>query len=118
MSARFTDHRFSVDGEVIRVVVAGDVLALPHSGWSYSGFGQSISVDWLLTQPRQPLPGKTKARRELLARCLVQALDAHHDPDRVPGTRAPTCRDRGCYLVRTDDCPADVCKDGCRMVHL
>lgn len=39
---RTTTHRYSVDGDRIRVVVAGDVIALPEEGWSCGGFGTHI----------------------------------------------------------------------------
>ena len=76
------DYRFSYGGEVIRVIVAGDVLALPGEGWALGGFGQHISVEWLLTQPRHRLPGR-KARWELLATCRMRALEEHRAAERA-----------------------------------
>jgi hypothetical protein len=69
-------YLFTHQGEPIRVVIAGDVLALPDERWSMGGFGSSISVEWLLHEAR--LPG-TKARRNVLAFCLVHALRTHHE---------------------------------------
>lgn len=71
------DYRFTLDGFEIRVVIAGDVVALPEEGWSYPGFGAFISEEWLLTQPKPRIPG-SKARRLALAACIVAALEEHH----------------------------------------
>lgn len=38
-------------------------------------------------------------------------------PGHVPGPLAPGCAQLGCELVRTDDCPSDVCDKGCAMVR-
>ena len=74
---KVSEHRFSWEGEEIRVIVAGDVLALPAERWSLGGFGCTIDVPWLLHEGG--LPGrKGSERRRVLARCLVQALHAHH----------------------------------------
>lgn len=82
------EYRFSYQGETLCVVVAGDVLALPEERWSMGGFGRSISVEWLLYEAR--LPGAA-ARKKVLAKCLVQALDTHHAgaPARGDGEREP-----------------------------
>lgn len=69
------EYRFRWNGDVIRVVVAGDVLALPDEQWSMGNFGAQITEEWLHHEGR--LPG-TKARRAVLANCLVRALDTHH----------------------------------------
>lgn len=98
-----SEFEFQWRGDVIRVVVAGDVLALPLEFWSLGGFGQTISVEWLLHEGKLPGP---KARREALAHCLVRALDAHHkrvivaagDGDttpRGPSVRCSTCKGSG-----------------------
>ncbi len=69
------EYRFRWRGDEIRVVVAGDVLALPDERWSMGNFGTSISVEWLLHSGK--LPG-SKLHREGLAACLVRALAEHH----------------------------------------
>lgn len=69
------DMRFTVDGEVVRVVIVGDVIALPNQGWSMAGFGTSISVEWMLHDGK--LPGRAAWRRKL-AQCVVDALRFHH----------------------------------------
>lgn len=75
-----TDLRYRLDGDLVRVVIAGDVIALPmpagRAGWSMSGFGAYIDVGWLLAEGA--LPGKTKARREALAKILIAALGEHN----------------------------------------
>lgn len=75
-----TDLRYRLDGDLIRVVIAGDVIAMPmpagRAGWSMSGFGAHIDAGWLLAEGA--LPGKTKARREALANILVAALTEHN----------------------------------------
>lgn len=72
----WSDYRYSVDGFEVRVVVAGDVVALPDDRWSMGGFGSSISLEWMLYEAR--LPGRTKHERTILARCIVRALEEHH----------------------------------------
>lgn len=79
-----SDLRYSWHGEVIRVVVAGDVLALPDERWSMGGFGTSITEEWLLHEAR--LPG-TKVRKKVLASVLVRALASHHGQPVGAGTR-------------------------------
>lgn len=74
---RAGSYRFPVAGDSIRVVIAGDVIALPEEGWSYGGFGRHISEEWLLTQPRPRIPG-TKARRKMLVACVRAALEEHY----------------------------------------
>jgi hypothetical protein len=77
-SPRPGHYRFSPpDGDPVRVVIAGDVIALPEEGWSLGGFGRSISEEWLLTQPRPRIPG-TKARRLVLVACIRAALEEHY----------------------------------------
>lgn len=58
-----------------RVIVFGDVLALPYEFWCMGGFGTSIEVNWLLRNGK--LPGSLDKRKELAA-ILVQALDLAH----------------------------------------
>lgn len=70
-----SDLRITVDGEIFRVVVVRDVLALPDHGWSRGSFGSSIDAAWLLAEGRLPGP---KPLRQRLARALVRALDVHH----------------------------------------
>lgn len=72
---RTTEHRYRWNGDEIRVIVAGDVLALPYEGWSGENYGSSITEEWLLHEARLPGPA---GRRRALARCLVMALDEHH----------------------------------------
>lgn len=73
------DYRYSFDGEVFRVVVAGDVIALPNEEWSYAGFGSSISEEWLLGSGNvQRFPGRSKGRKRLLAYFVRRALADHH----------------------------------------
>lgn len=82
---RTSEFMFSWQGEEIRVVVVGDVLALPSEHWSCGGFGSHISVEWLLHEAR--LPG-LKSRRAMLADCLVRALKQHHEGGEVSGDRS------------------------------
>lgn len=84
------DFRFSVTGvgDPVRVIVAGDVLALPDERWSMGYFGSEISVEWLLHEAR--LPGN-KVRRFALARCLVTALATYRGAP-VPATVAALVR--------------------------
>ena len=77
------EFRFRHQGDLIRVVIVEDVLALPDERWSMGGFGSSISVEWLLHEAR--LPG-SKARRRVLADCLVRALDALHESRPAAGS--------------------------------
>lgn len=70
-------YRFNVDGDSIRVVIAGDVIALPEEGWSYGNFGSHISEEWLLTQPRPKIPGNAH-RRKVLVGCIRAAMAEHH----------------------------------------
>jgi hypothetical protein len=73
------DAIYSLDGEEFRVVVAGDVVALPYAGWSHHGYGDSIEAGWILGRPKGmgQLPG-SPARRKLLARLVTRGLaDAH-----------------------------------------
>lgn len=83
-----SDHRFAWRGEAIRVVVAGDVLALPLQGWSRGGFGTSIEAGWLLREGG--LPGGAEKRRAL-AEALVRSLTRHHG--RAAGLAAQTVED-------------------------
>jgi hypothetical protein len=79
-SPRPGHYRFSSpDGDPVRVVIAGDVIALPEDGWSLGGFGRSISEEWLLTQARPKIPG-TARRRLVLATCIRAALEEHYAP--------------------------------------
>lgn len=72
---RAAEYVYTWDGEEIRVVVAGDVLALPGDRWSMGGFGCSISAEWLRHEAK--LPGKGR-RREALISCLIASLDTHN----------------------------------------
>ncbi|TAL40465.1 MAG: hypothetical protein EPN91_13120 [Salinibacterium sp.] len=78
--AVITDLRYRLDGDLIRVVIAEDVICLPlpagRAGWSMSGFGGHIDAGWLLAEGA--LPAKTKARREALANIIVAALGEHN----------------------------------------
>jgi hypothetical protein len=77
-SPRPGHYRFSSpDGDPVRVVIAGDVIALPEEGWALGGFGRGISEEWLLTQARPKIPG-TKPRRLVLATCIIAALEEHY----------------------------------------
>ncbi len=67
------EYRYTWRATEIRVIVAGDVLALPLQGWSMGGFGESISIEWLEHDGR--LPGSSAAERRALASCLVRSLD-------------------------------------------
>jgi hypothetical protein len=79
-SPRPGHYRFSSpDGDPVRVVIAGDVIALPEEGWSLGGFGRHISEEWLLTQARPKIPG-TARRRLVLATCIRAALEEHYAP--------------------------------------
>lgn len=78
-----TGHNFDYqhNGETIRVVVMGDVLALPQHRWSMAGFGRSITADWLLNEAN--LPGGAPYRRKL-AGFLVSALETARLAEREP----------------------------------
>lgn len=68
----FLDTRVSMgSGEQLRVVVMGDILALPDLLWCKGGFGRTISVHWLVAEAG--LPGSAQRRRKL-AEILVNAL--------------------------------------------
>lgn len=70
------DLRYSYQGEEFRVIVAGDVIALPYERWSLGHFGQGIDIVWLLAEAQ--LPGRSKARRQLLAELVRTALAHAH----------------------------------------
>ena len=74
---RAGSYRYTHDGDSIRVVIAGDVIALPEEGWAMGGFGSHISEEWLDTQAIPRIPGDRK-RRRLLVRCVRLAMDEHH----------------------------------------
>ncbi len=61
------------NGDIIRVVIAGDVIALPNEGWSGSGYGHYITEEWLLHSASPPLPRKGRRR---LAQAIVAALQS------------------------------------------
>ena len=82
-----TDIRYTWRGDVLRVVITGDVIALPLEGWARGGFGRRISADWLLHSGDLPGP---KARREALAAAIVRALDQHWSGAPAPARDA--CR--------------------------
>lgn len=67
------EHRYTWGGAEIRVIVAGDVLAIPSHRWSMGYFGPSISIEWL--EHEGQLPGSPELRRAL-ASCLVRSLAA------------------------------------------
>lgn len=73
-----TEYRYSAGGELVCVVVAGDLVALPDEHWSCGNFGDGISEEWLLGGGSIPFPGKSKARRRLLAYFVRRALADHH----------------------------------------
>lgn len=84
MADRFTERRYSWQGDEYRVLVAGDVVSIPthagsSSGWSMAGFGPSISIEWLLHDGR--LPG-SKTKQRALAQMVCATLAAHHEVDR------------------------------------
>ncbi len=94
------DYLFRHEGERIRVVIAGDVISLPQERWSGDGYGAFISADWLLGNAK--LPGRSKARKRLLADCIVAALEAHagrRPPKRarpmVPHVKCGACSGAG-----------------------
>lgn len=74
-----SEHRWLWRGDDIRVIVAGDVVAIPgHAGspgWSMGGFGADISQEWLLHEGGLPGP---KARRLALIDMIRRSLAAHH----------------------------------------
>lgn len=70
-----TEYRYTWEGEEIRVIVAGDVLALPGDRWSMGGFGCSISAEWLRYEAKLPEKGR---RREALISCLIASLAKHN----------------------------------------
>jgi hypothetical protein len=72
------DHRYSWDGETFRVVIAGDVVSLPDEHWSCAGFAQHISEEWLLGGGGVPFPGRSRARKRILAYFVRRALADHH----------------------------------------
>ena len=73
---RVNSYEFSWSGELFRVVVAGDVVALPSEHWSGSGYGQEISEDWLLHSGELPKRGPT--RRRILAYMIRRGLAEHY----------------------------------------
>lgn len=85
--------RYTWEGEVFRVVVTGDVVALPDEHWSCGNFGTMISEEWLLGGGSIPFPGKTKARRRLLAYFVRHALAEHHGYE-LEASAGPTGRGR------------------------
>ena len=71
-----SEHRFdNGKGDYVRVIVVGDVIALPDYHWSKGYFGRSISVEWLLHDGE--LPGALP-QRKMLAGFIVKGLEAHH----------------------------------------
>lgn len=69
--------RYTYEGEVFRVVVHDDVVAVPGDAWSGDGYGMAISMEWLLHEGvlNQIRP---KSRRTLVAELIRRALaDAH-----------------------------------------
>jgi hypothetical protein len=99
------EYRYTWRGTEIRVIVAGDVLALPSHGWSMGGFAGSISTEWLEHEGR--LPGPSADERRALASCLVRSLAAARSVDpgadadaepRGPLVRCPSCDGSGWAL--------------------
>lgn len=87
------DYRFNWRGDVLRVVVLDDCVALPMERWAGEGYGRSISVEWLLGNARLPGP---KARKEALAQAIVEALRLHHaDAPPPPLDDCRCCRGTG-----------------------
>jgi hypothetical protein len=95
------EYRYTWRATEIRVLVAGDVLALPLHGWSMGGFGASISIEWLEHDGR--LPGSSADERRALASCLVRSLDEARavEPGAVAGSVASEIRGP---LVRCSSC--------------
>jgi len=88
-------NRYAWNGETFTAVVAADVVALPDigegtkGGWSYGGFGTTISLEWL--DHEGVFAGLPKPRRKLAAELVVQVLaDAHgYEPrERIRAFRA------------------------------
>lgn len=82
---RAASYRYTVSGTAVRVVIAGDVIALPEEGWAMGGFGAYISEEWLDTQAN--IPGDRKWRR-VLVRCVRMAMDEHHKAGATGGEGA------------------------------
>lgn len=69
-------HRYAVDGSEYRVVISGDVVALPDENWSGGGYGTGISEEWLFHSGN--LPKGPRNRRRLWAYMIRRALADHH----------------------------------------
>lgn len=89
------EYRFRENGNEYRVIVAGNVIALPDERWSMGGFGATITTEWLLSNGRLP-----KVRAKLLAHIIVRALEQHH---------------RGVVDAEDDQCKALKPCEFCRM---
>lgn len=76
-------------GNRIRVVVAGDVIALPEERWSFGNFGLFADYEWLLHEARLPGP---HVRRRVLADVCARSLAAFH------GRPAPSELEHGAVL--------------------
>ena len=75
--AKMFEFRFKLNnGDEERVVIAGDVVALPFRQWCGSGYGQWISEEWMLHSGN--LPKVSAALRGELARGVVAALEARN----------------------------------------
>lgn len=78
-AVRFHDLELrDAHNNLIRVVIAEDVVALPNQGWSGAGYGRLISEDWLLHSANPPLPRKG---RKALAAVIAEALRLAADID-------------------------------------
>lgn len=78
-----TLRRYEYDGSVYRVLAVsiegtGEVvLSAPDFGWSYGGFGVSVSRSWLIEHLSAYRVG-TRTDRLNLATCLVSVFEEHH----------------------------------------
>lgn len=76
-STKAADYRLKSGGQEVRVVIVGDVVALPDERWSLGGFGNGITAGWLLGNAKLPGPA---SRKRALANAIVAALDNYHAP--------------------------------------
>lgn len=68
------EYRFKLrNGDEERVIVAGDVVALPDRNWSGGGYGVAVSVEWMLHSGK--LPKVSAELRRELAGLVVRALE-------------------------------------------
>lgn len=76
-------YRYTYEGEEHRVVVAGDVVALPNEQWCGEGYGTGISEEWLFHSGG--LPKAPRDRQRLWAYLIRRALADHHGYSLVVG---------------------------------